>query len=216
MTGRAMVSRLVDGRWTYPQKATFGGVALEDAFFCHPGGTRLYDMAWRPFPGGRNTQKENIWVWDKGPDGWRNPRPLDAAINDIPQHRQFSVDRAGNVYFSTSIRGSSGGDIYVSRLVNGRYAKPENLGPGVNSPAEDEFPHVSPDGSRLLFVRDQDIYVSFRQKDGRWSEAKPLGPAVNTAGTELFPVVSPDGRYLFYFGTGGVRWVDASVIRDVR
>ena len=216
MGGRAIISRLVDGRWTYPRTATFGGVALEDVPSYHPDGTRLYDMAWRPFPGGRDTQKENIWVWDKGPDGWTNPRPLDAAVNDLPQHWQFSVDRAGHVYFSTSIRGSSGGDIYVSRFVDGRYAKPENLGPAVNSSAEDEFPRVSPDGSYLLFGRNEDIYVSFRQKDGRWGEAKPLGAAVNTAGMELLPVVSPDGRYLFYFGTGGVRWVDAAVINDVR
>jgi hypothetical protein len=29
-------------------------------------------------------------------------------------------------------------------------------------------------------------------------------------------VFSPDGKYLFYFGKGGVRWVDAAVIQDVR
>jgi hypothetical protein len=33
---------------------------------------------------------------------------------------------------------------------------------------------------------------------------------------ELLPTVSPDGKYLFYFGQGGVRWVDASVIQDAR
>jgi hypothetical protein len=104
---------------------------LEDSPCYHPDGSRLYDMAWRPFPGGRDTRKENIWVWDKGPNGWTNPRPLDASVNDLPQHWQFSADRAGNVYFSTTIAASSA--------------------------AEDEFPCVSPDGSYLLFGRDLDI-----------------------------------------------------------
>jgi ankyrin repeat protein len=216
MGGRAVVSRLIDGRWTYPRKVSYGGTALEDVPFYHPDGTRLYDMARRPFPGGRDRQKENIWVWDKSPDGWTNPRPLAGEINDLPQHWQFSVDRAGHVYFATTVSGSSGADIYVSRLVNGCYAKPENLGPAINTTAEDEFPHVSPDGSYLLFGRDEDVYVSFRQPDGRWGEARPLGPEVNTPGMELLPRVSPDGRHLFYFGEGGVRWIDASVIQDAR
>ena len=217
MGGRAIVSRLVDGRWTYPRTARFGEVALEDSPCYHPDGSRLFDMAWRPFPGGRDTRKENIWVWDKGPNGWTNPRPLDASVNDLPQHWQFSADRAGNVYFSTTIAASSAGDIYVSRLVNGRYARPESLGPPINTEAIEGHPHVAPDGSYLLFCRgERDIYVSFRQPDGRWGETKPLGPEVNTPGMELLPTVSPDGKYLFYFGQGGVRWVDASVIQDAR
>ncbi len=216
MGGQAVVSRLVDGRWTYPRRASYGGTALEDVPCYGHGGTRLYDMAWRALPDGRNTGKENIWVWDKGPNGWTNPRPLDAVINDLPQHWQFSVDREGNVYFSASIRGSLGEDIYVSRVAGGRNQKPENLGPAVNTLEEEGFPHVSPDGSYLLFGRSQDIYVSFRGKDGRWGDAAPLGPEVNTPGIELLPVVSPDGKYLFYFGEGGVRWVDAAVIQDTR
>jgi len=35
---RTMVSRLVGGRWTYPQPAVFDGVRLEDVPFFHPTG----------------------------------------------------------------------------------------------------------------------------------------------------------------------------------
>jgi len=216
-TGRTLVSRLVDGRWTYPQKAVFSGMALEDVAFFHPAGTRLYDMARRLFPGGQNTGKENIWVWDKGSVGWTNPRPLDAAVNDLPQHWQFSVDRAGNVYFSTNVPGSLGqGDIYVSRFIDGQYQKPENLGVRVNSPGGEGYPFIAPDGRYLLFGRDSGIFVSFRQSDGSWGEAKRLGREVNAAGGEMLPIVSPDGKYLFFFGQNGVHWIDAAVIEDVK
>jgi ankyrin repeat protein len=216
-TGRMLVSRLEGGRWTYPKEAVFDGTKLADVPVFHPDGTILYDMSRRPFPGGRDMGKENIWMWDKGPGGWTNPRPLDPAVNDLPQHWQFGVDREKSVYFSTSVPGSLGEeDIYVSRLVDGRYGKPENLGPTVNTPAAENHPYVAPDGHYLLFVRNlDDIYVSFREKDGRWGEAKPLGPEVNTPRMELLPVVSPDGKYLF-FAREGIFWVDASVIEDLR
>ncbi len=214
---RAVVSRLVDGRWTYPRKAVFSGMPLGDVPFFHPDGTHLYDMSRRPLPNGRDTGKENIWVWDKGADGWTNPQPLDAAVNDLPQHWQFSVDREGTVYFSTNIAGSFGGDdLYASRLVDGRYQKPENLGAPVNSPAVEGFPFIAPDGSFLLFGRNMDIYVSFRGKDGRWGDAVRLGPEVNTPGMEILPIVSPDGRALFFIRNQRSYWIDASVIESVR
>ena len=215
--GRTVVSRLVDGRWTYPRKAVFTGIELDDVPFFHPGGTLLFDMARRPFPGGRDTGKENIWVWEKRAGEWTSPRPLDAIVNDLPHHWQFSVDREGSVYFSTNIPGSlGGGDIYVSRLVDGRHQKPENVGAPINTPAAEGFPFIAPDGRYLLFGRDMDIYVSFRQKDGRWGEARRLGPEINTPGMELLPIVSPDGRYLFFTRSYGSYWVDAAVIDVVK
>jgi ankyrin repeat protein len=215
--GRTVVSRLVDGRWTYPRRARLSGTNLEDVPFFHPDGARLFDMARRPVIGGAASGKENIWSWDKDPGGWANPRPLDAAVNDLPQHWQFSVDREGTVYFSTNIPGSlGGGDIYRSRLVEGRYQKPENLGAPINTPAEEGFPCIAPDGSYLLFGRSFDIFVSFRGKDGRWGDAVRLGPEVNTPGMENLPIVSPDGKYLFFSRNQQSYWIGASVIEDLR
>jgi hypothetical protein len=34
----------------------------------------------------------------------------------------------------------------MSRLVNGRYSTPENLGVDINSQAEESTPYVAPDG----------------------------------------------------------------------
>ena len=207
-TDRTLVSRLVDGRWTYPTRAVFDGVALQDVPFFHPDGQRLYDMSDRPLPGGKPAGKENIWVWDRGPKGWTNPRPLEAAVNRVPHHWQFSVDRTGTVYFSSTWSGARG--LFASRLVDGRYAEPEYLA-AIGSDAS--FPYVAPDGSYLLFVRGmQDLHVSFRDARGRWGEPVSLG--AEFAG--MLPIVSPDGKYLFIMGREGARWVEASFIERLR
>jgi len=202
---RTLVSRLVNGRWTYPQPAVFDGVPLGDVPFFHPDGQRLYDMSSRPLPGGQPTEGEHIWVWQRAGSAWTRPRPLDATVNRFPHHWQFSVDRAGTLYFSSRWAGARG--IFAARLVSGAYADPvpleSVLGPDVS------FPFVAPDGSYLLFTRGmQDLCVSFRDAQGRWGAPVSLGPEFRG----MLPIVSPDGKYLFFGRNAGVYWADASII----
>ncbi len=216
-SGKTLVSREVDGRWTYPVEAVFGGVPLDDVPFFHPDGTKLYDMAIRPLTAGGKPGKENIWVWEKTYGAWGSPRPLDEVINNNSLHWQFGVNRKGDIYLTLNVPGSYGeSDIYCSRLVDGRYLKPENLGPGINSADREEFPFIEPDGAYLLFVRNFNIYVSFPDAEGKWGEAKPLGAGVNTPAMELLPVVSPDGRFLFFSRNQDSYWVDAGIIADLK
>ncbi len=216
-SGKTLVSRVVEGRWTYPVEAVFEDIPLDDVPFFHPDGTKLYDMASRPITPGGKPGKENIWEWNKSDGTWGRPRPLEEVINNNSLHWQFGVDRKGNIYLTLNIPGSYGeSDIYCSRLVDGRYQMPENLGPGVNSSGRDEFPFVDPDGAYLLFVRDFDIYVSFPDAAGKWGEAKKLGPEINTREMELLPVVSPDGRFLFFSRNQDSYWVDAGIIADLK
>jgi len=216
---RTVVSRLVDGRWTYPRRAVLAGTELEDVPFFHPQGTALYDMARRPLPGGDAASRgEAIWIWRKGgPDGWSDPKPLDAVVNSVPHHWQFAVDRAGTVYFGTTIAGGAGdSDLYRSRLVAGAYQPPENLGAAINTAAREGLPYVSPDGRTLLFNRDSDIYASFLTKDGAWTKARTLGPEVNTPELELLPSLSPDGAYLFFSRFHRCYWASAVILDELR
>ncbi len=204
-TGRTLVSRLVDGRWTYPQRAVFDGIPLDDAPFFHPNGQRLYDMSFRPLPGGQDAGNEHIWSWQKGAKGWTRPQPLDLAVNRLPQHWQFSVDRDGTLYFTSRWAGSSG--IFTARLVNGTYADAVPLESALGADAL--FPSVAPDGRYLLLAAQMnDIRVSFRDAAGNWGPPVSLGDEYRG----ILPTVSPDGKYLFFLGFSGVRWVDASVI----
>jgi outer membrane protein OmpA-like peptidoglycan-associated protein len=79
-----------------------------------------------------------------------------------------------------------------------------NLGPAVNSPADDYSPVLSLDGSWLYFARKsgetgEDIFVSER-KNGQWQPAQPLGREVNTRAHEVPMSLSPKGDRLFIYG----------------
>jgi hypothetical protein len=101
--GRTLVSRLENGRWTYPVRAFVAGVEVDDCPFFHPDGNSVFDMARRPMPGVVAGEDENIWSWKRKGKQWTAPTPLPGVVNDLPQHWQFSVDRKGNLYFGTTV-----------------------------------------------------------------------------------------------------------------
>lgn len=218
--GRTLVSKLENGRWTYPVRALVAGIEVDDCPFFHPDGSALFDVARRPMPGVTTEgapADENIWSWKKDGKRWTAPAPLPAVINDVPQHWQFSVDRKGNLYFGTTLAGTAGGsDIYVSRLVKGGYQKPENLGAAINTPETEGQPYIAPDGRTLLFARGMDIYASFLGPSGAWTPAQKLGPEVNTPAMEILPTLSPDGKVLFFSRGWTLHWIDASVVEEQR
>jgi Tol biopolymer transport system component len=81
---------------------------------------------------------------------------------------------------------------------------PRPLGPAINTSAREYAPFVSPDGSFLLFVREDrelgvdSFFLSFKTPDGLWTEAIYLREYVPTVGHCLSASVTPDGAYLVY------------------
>jgi ankyrin repeat protein len=213
--GRTMVSRRVNGRWTYPEVAMVGSNAMGVMPVISADGKRVYDTSLRALPGqAANSPKDNIWVADRTGTGWGEPRPLDETVNALPQHFQFALDREGGIYFSSNWKGLRG--LFYSRFSKGRHEEAQPLGPGINVTGGEGAPFIAPDGSYLLFSRDMDIWVSFRGPDGSWKAPTALSPPTNSPAREDCPVVSPDGRILFYLRGGALMWVDASVIQDAR
>ncbi len=98
----------------------------------------------------------------------------------------------------------------------------KNLGPGINTSAEEYNPVPTLDGSQLYFVGlgrmdghgGEDIYVSTR-RDSHWTHAVPLDTNVNTKSHEFVTAVSADGSRLLFlanyassFGRGDIFYVD--------
>jgi len=220
-SGGLFVMKRVNGRWTPPEEVSFPGVTEADVPFFSPNGKRLYFISDRALFKGGQSGKENIWFVERLDNGWSEPRPADPAVNALEMHWQFSVDKAGNIFFGSGAAGGKGmSDIYCSRFENGRYAQPENLGDRINTVKDEATPFIAPDGSYLIFNRAQDLFISFRQKDGTWTEAVNLGPSINTLSYELCPIVTSDGKYLFFVssrnGEISAWWVDAKIIGDLK
>lgn len=90
----------------------------------------------------------------------------------------------------------------ADNAIQGR--KKINLGPNINSDYNELSPVVSYDGKTLYFVRydhpdnikkeDDDIYVSFQDKNGNWSPAKNIGPPLNNKTYNAIKSISPDNQ----------------------
>jgi Tol biopolymer transport system component len=93
------------------------------------------------------------------------------------------------LYFASDMKGSMGGkDIFMCEWDNGKWKAPVNLGPQVNSPGNEVFPHVSED-STLYFASDQrpglgglDIFYATpsNEKEKLFNESINAGANINS------------------------------------
>jgi hypothetical protein len=147
-------------------------------------------------------------MWKKTDSGWSAPRNLGPPVNSDRDEYYVSLTTEETIYFASDRVGGYGSfDIYRSRLVDGCYSEPENLGASVNTKYLEHDPFISPDESYILFTSVDrpggfgtgDLYISFHRKDDTWTKAKNLGKVFNTSGYDYCPMVSPDGEYFFFF-----------------
>ena len=213
------------GVWTAPETASFNSEYGDGEPFFSPDGSKIYFLSFRPLKPGGATDKENLWYVKRTPQGWSEPESVSPLINAFDLHWLVSVSRKGTIYFSSIRDGGFGSrDIYSSRLVNGEYQEPENLGEVINTSGIDHTPYIAPDESYLIYVStgksaspgDMKFYISYRSQDGAWLKPIDIGQSINFPGRGLWPVITPDGKYMFFLSRGDIYWVEASFIQDLR
>lgn len=123
----------------------------------------------------------------------------------------FSADGKFLVFTSCNNRNGFGGcDLYYSKIKNGEWIRPRNMGPIINTPAWESQPSLSADGSALYFSSNRkhgqggkDIWVSLRGGDRNgWTPPINLGPNINTKDNEESPFIHADGYTLYYRSNG--------------
>jgi hypothetical protein len=105
------------------------------------------------------------------------------------------------LYFGSSRSGGFGGlDLWVSRMTSHGWGEPINIGPLVNTSADESRPFVSPDGQELWFTGQSTkgqpgpaVLRSLRQTDGTWGSAEEI---ISTFAGE--PTLSADGNTLYF------------------
>jgi len=91
---------------------------------------------------------------------------------------------------------------------------PVNLGPAINTEANEYFPCLTADNQTLLITRllpdrrsatgrQEDFFMSKKQ-NGVWSQAAAIGLPINTANNEGAPTLSVDGNILFFIACENV------------
>lgn len=137
---------------------------------------------------------------------WIGPFNLGRPINTPAWESQPSISADGHsLYFASRRKGGYGGiDIWVSHLGNNNYwGEPENLGPLINTPEDEQTPFIHPDNQTLYFssnghigMGDADIYVV--RRDTVWGKPQNLGYPINTFGNESGFVVAANGQRAYF------------------
>ena len=226
-----LVARQVDGVWTAPEVASFSNHPSDVDVAINVDGTKVFFGTRRPRPGEVEDRRDgfDIWYANRTETGWGKEEYLGPVVNSGKSQVYPTVARNGTLYFqAVREEGYGKADIYRSRLVDGVYQMPENLGPIVNSEHYEGDVYVAPDESYMIVsiygreddIGDGDLYVSFRNPDSTWSPPKNMGPGTNSDKRDFCPMVTPDGKYLFFsskrLGVGDIFWVDADVIEALR
>jgi hypothetical protein len=213
-----MVTKQVDGVWTEPAVAPFSGRFNDLEPAISPDGQRFFFLSARP-PEGQDEKPgwayQDIWVMDRVGDGWSQPVNLGPPVSTEAAEYFPSITTDGTIYF-TREREDGVSVTMRSRLVDGVYAEPEELGPEVNCGSNRFNVRVAPDESFAIVpavgredsLGGPDYYIVFRSPDDTWSEPVNMGPAINQpAGREWSASLSPDGKYLFFMSS---RTVDSA------
>lgn len=135
---------------------------------------------------------------------WSTPVNMGPVFNSASWDAQPCFGPDGlSLYYSSSRPGGMGGrDIwYVYQIAAGKWSKPVNAGPLINTPNNEESPFVHFDGQTLYFMRDgkeglggYDLYISRRQIDGSWQAPQNMGAPINTGANEGALSLHPNGR----------------------
>jgi Tol biopolymer transport system component len=166
--------------------------------------------------GGANPHTEP-WLWGHrktfGP--WSRPVDLGPVLNSTAHEQTPAISRDGlSLYFASTRQGSEGFDLWVSQrlAIDLPWETPVNLGPTINTPANENGPSLSPDGRFLFFVSNRpggaglaDLYMSRRIRSSggyTWDAPVPLS-SLNTSGIDAAPnyFANEHGRPQLYFTT---------------
>lgn len=156
------------------------------------------------YPEGRGSC--DIYISFLKKDGtWSEAESMNFNTEAWESTPSLSPDK-NELYFSSNNPGGFGGqDIWVTRkLSGGKWSKPENLGPDVNTPGDESCPFIHSDNTTLYFNSNghpgygtTDLFVTKKNDEG-WSKPINLGYPINTIDDEGSLMVASDGHTAYF------------------
>jgi len=153
-----------------------------------------------------------------------NPEPLPDKINESGDVIAACINEEGDeIYFASNRKGGYGGtDIYVCRrLVNGKWSEVQNLGDEINTPYDEDFPNLSPDGKTLYFsskgyssIGGYDIFKArWNEEKKKFTDVKNMGYPLNTVYDDMNFRISANGKYGYVASLRGDTKGDLDIYR---
>ena len=166
----------------------------------------------------------DIYSTVKKNGAWVKYVPFPESINKEIEH-SASISSDGNtLVFVRSEDRESPTDIYICRkLPNGNWSPPFKLGNEINTPYQEDFPYLSPDGITLYFSSEGhntmggfDLFKStWNPDENTWTPAENLGYPINTTDDDRSISLTTDNRagYISALRSGGQGDLDIYRIR---
>lgn len=153
--------------------------------------------------------KGNIYISKMNAQGvFSKPEKLDNKINSGGEEISATISAGGNILmFASNRKGGFGGtDIYICKKIpknGGSWSEPQNAGPSINTPYDEDFPNISPDGKIVYFsskghtsMGGYDIFKSgYDETNNTFSSPKNIGYPINTTDDDMNFRISKNGKY---------------------
>ncbi len=149
----------------------------------------------------------SLYQITKDGDSWSKPSLLAGSINSPALETTCSITPNGKtIYFASDRNGGKGGlDIWKTELkADGKWSVPLNLGPEVNTTANEDAPFIHPDQKTLFFTSDghntmggNDIFKS-NLVNGKWTKPENMGYPVNTTANDNYFTLLADGKRAYF------------------
>jgi len=133
-----------------------------------------------------------------------NTKAHDAVTSISPDGKQIFI-------YKNDIKDKEayGGDIFISKINNGKWKTPEPIGKPVASSYWEGGACISPNNKQLFFFSERDggfgrsdIYMVEKVTKKEYGKPVNLGPVVNTSYDEGGVFLAPDGKTLFFCSDG--------------
>ncbi|MGI9543050.1 MAG: OmpA family protein [Cyclobacteriaceae bacterium] len=156
--------------------------------------------------GRQNYGSCDLFITYKIGEDWTEPENMGKGVNSRGWESQPSLSADGRVLYFVSDRPGGLGqrDIWVSYWRNGAWEGPYNLGPSINTPAEEVSPFIHVNGETLYFsskgypgLGGYDIYFS-NKNEGAWSVPQNIGYPITTHDDQVSLFISADGQKGYY------------------
>lgn len=167
-------------------------------------------------------RQEDFYISKKVNQVWQTANPV-TSVNTPGNEGAPSLSADGEIMFfascmemtgdygSSDRKGYGSCDIFYSQKINGKWIKPRNAGPTINSKNWETQPSFSSDGKTLYFIRgivgrdgikNPDIYSSTIGADGKFTEPIRLPDNINTSQGEESVFIHPDNQTLYFSSQG--------------
>ena len=201
-----LISTFVDGKWTDAKNMgpPINTPENEGASTTSADGQYLFFTACQ---NPKNLGSCDLWLTFVKGDKWQAAIHMPDNVNSKYKETQPSLSADGKtLYFASNRPGGYGDmDIWKTTFEKNAWTNPVNLGPGINTPFDDECPFIHQDGVSLYFASDgwpgmgnRDLFLAKQNDTGGWKTPVNLGYPVNTVGNEEGLIVNRSGTMGYF------------------